>query len=212
MHGHTYGKSMDQLGKVKVANPARGQLDRKSQYFPVRAENLVSRDGFGSPVPRQPLMAILTLNLVLTCEISPSSAAASIYLFKNRHTPSGQSRVHRVTQQLRTDGVPNECCLGRLVTMDQNQYAPLFPTSTIGMKWACWKYRHLQGIGTTRSSSSRCVVGGSKIELALQKSTTNCSIVRADAEIIPRLSFCCTYVVGSNFCCHPQHIAKDCCG
>ena len=40
----------------KVVNPARGQLNRKnppslSAFTP---ENLVSRDGFGSPVPRQP--------------------------------------------------------------------------------------------------------------------------------------------------------------
>ena len=42
MYGHTYSKSMDQPGKV--ANPARGQ--------PFAPENLVSRDGFGSPVPR----------------------------------------------------------------------------------------------------------------------------------------------------------------
>ena len=35
MYGHTYSKrSMDQPGKV--ANPARGQLNRKKQYFPVR--------------------------------------------------------------------------------------------------------------------------------------------------------------------------------
>ena len=42
---------MDQPGKV--ANPARGQLNRDplSAFVP---ENLVSRDGFGSPVPRQP--------------------------------------------------------------------------------------------------------------------------------------------------------------
>ena len=55
MYGHTYGKSMDQLGKV--ANPARGQLNRENEDFPVPVlapENLVSRDGFGSPVPRQP--------------------------------------------------------------------------------------------------------------------------------------------------------------
>ena len=73
------------------------------------------------------LISILRLNLMLTCEIFPSSATVSIYL-KYRHTPSGQSRVYRVTQ-LRTDGVhcresagtgpvnlkvvPNECCLGR---------------------------------------------------------------------------------------------------
>ena len=54
MYGHTYSKNMDQPGKV--ANPARGQLTRKlnislSAFAP---ENLVSRDGFGSPVPRQP--------------------------------------------------------------------------------------------------------------------------------------------------------------
>ena len=47
--------SMDQPGKV--ANPAHGQLNRENEYFPVRVlapENLVSRDGFGSPAPRQP--------------------------------------------------------------------------------------------------------------------------------------------------------------
>ena len=54
MYGHTYSKSMDQPGKV--ASPARGRLNRKinislSAFVP---ENLVSRDGFGSPVPRQP--------------------------------------------------------------------------------------------------------------------------------------------------------------
>ena len=58
---------------------------------------------------------------------------------KPTYTPSGQSRVYRVTQ-LRTDGVhcresagtgpvnlkvvPNECCLGR--SPWTNQYAPLF--------------------------------------------------------------------------------------
>ena len=54
MYGHTYSKSMDQPGKV--ANPARGQLNREKN-IPLSAfvpENLVSRDGFGSPVPRQP--------------------------------------------------------------------------------------------------------------------------------------------------------------
>ena len=40
-----YSKGKHQMGKV--ANPARGQLAA------VRA-NLVSLDGFGSPVPRQP--------------------------------------------------------------------------------------------------------------------------------------------------------------
>ena len=50
---NTY-KGKDQPGKV--ANPARVQLNRANDFFPVTvcAENFVSRDGFGSPVPRQP--------------------------------------------------------------------------------------------------------------------------------------------------------------
>ena len=48
----TYDKSMDQPGKV--ANPARGQLNMENEYFPAVSENLVSRNGFDSPVPRQP--------------------------------------------------------------------------------------------------------------------------------------------------------------
>ena len=54
MYGDTNSKIMDQPGKV--ANPARGQLNRENT-IPLSAfvpENLVSRDGFGSPVPRQP--------------------------------------------------------------------------------------------------------------------------------------------------------------
>ena len=34
MYGHTYSKSMDQPGKV--ASPARSQLNRKNENFPVR--------------------------------------------------------------------------------------------------------------------------------------------------------------------------------
>ena len=45
----TFRKGKDQPGKV--ANPAHGQLNRESLFAP---ENLVSRDGFGSPIPHQP--------------------------------------------------------------------------------------------------------------------------------------------------------------
>ena len=50
----TYSKGKDQPGKV--TNPARGQLKRKMFFSlsPFAPENLVSRDGFGSTVPRQP--------------------------------------------------------------------------------------------------------------------------------------------------------------
>ena len=34
MFGHTYSESMYQTG-VRVANPARGQLNRENEYFPV---------------------------------------------------------------------------------------------------------------------------------------------------------------------------------
>ena len=45
---------MDHPGKV--ANPARGQLNRENNIplSPCVPENLVSRDGFSRPVPRQP--------------------------------------------------------------------------------------------------------------------------------------------------------------
>ena len=84
----------------------------------------------GSAVPSRVslLISIPRLDLVLTCGIPPEFRGG-VYLFMlNRHTPSGLSRVYRVTQ-LRTDGVhcresagtgpvnlkvvPNECCLGR---------------------------------------------------------------------------------------------------
>ena len=52
----TYSKGKDQPGKV--ANLARDELNREMNtgisLFPFAPENLVSRDGFGSPVPRQP--------------------------------------------------------------------------------------------------------------------------------------------------------------
>ena len=34
MYSHTYSKSMDEPGKA--ASPARGQLNGKNEYFPVR--------------------------------------------------------------------------------------------------------------------------------------------------------------------------------
>ena len=48
----TYSKGNDQPGKV--ANPAHAQLNRELIFSlsPFAPENLVSRDGFGSPVLR----------------------------------------------------------------------------------------------------------------------------------------------------------------
>ena len=86
-------QSVDQPGEV--TNSARGQPDRKNEYFlncPRSHLRIWSRET-GSDVPSR---------VSLLAGFLPISAAASIYSY--RHTPSGQSRVYLVTQ-LRTDGV-----------------------------------------------------------------------------------------------------------
>ena len=83
MYGHTYSKSMDQPGMV--ANPARGQLNRENEYFPVPLSRLrIWSRKTGSAVPSRVslLISILRLNLVLT-EFLPSSAAASMYVWSH---------------------------------------------------------------------------------------------------------------------------------
>ena len=129
IYGHTCRKGMDQQGKV--ANTARDQLNTRKIDISLSAfvpEKLVSRDEFGSPVPRQPAHRHTQADMVLTYRIPPEFRGG-VHLFSlNRHTPSGQSRGYQVTQS-RTDGVhcresagtapvnlkvvPNGCCLGR---------------------------------------------------------------------------------------------------
>ena len=114
-----------------------------SQFAP---ENLVSRDGFGRPVPSRVSLLILLTQTESSAYLRDSSRfprrRPSIYLY--RHTTSGQSRVYRVTQ-MRTDVVhcreststgpvnlkvvPNRRCLGR--SPWTNLYAPLFPPPII---------------------------------------------------------------------------------
>ena len=75
MYGHTYIKGMDQPGKV--SNPGRGQLNR-GKDIPLSAfvpENLVSRDGFGSPVPRQPAHSPYATGSVPSLPISGHAVA-----------------------------------------------------------------------------------------------------------------------------------------
>ena len=97
---------MDQ--PCKVTSPARGQLNRENEYFPVPVR---ARDfGLTRQVrPSRPASACsfstLRLNLVLTYYgILPAFRGGVHFFYLNHHTPSGQSRVYRVTQ-LRTDGV-----------------------------------------------------------------------------------------------------------
>ena len=121
MYGHTYSKSMDQPGKV--ARPARGQLNRRkknslSAFVP---ESLVSRDGFGSPVPRQPVHLHTQAESGAYLRDSSQVPRRRPLFIYNRHTPSGQSRVYRVTQ-LRTDGVHQ-----RTLGSERHRYANVRP-------------------------------------------------------------------------------------
>ena len=129
----TYSKGKDQSGKV--ADPARGQLNREINISlsPFAPENLVSRDGFGSPISRQSAHLHTRAGSTVYLQNSSRVPRRRPFIYLNRHTPSVQSRVYRDTQ-LRTDGihcrefaatgpihlkvVPNGCCLLQ-VTMDQ---------------------------------------------------------------------------------------------
>ena len=136
-------RARTRAGKIQLTPSRIGNLTR---FAP---ENLVSRERFGSPVPRQPA------HLHTQAESGAYSRDPSRvprrrpFTYFNCHTPSGQSRAYRITQ-LRTDGVhcresagtgtvnlkvvPNEeCCLDR--SPWTNQYTPLFPTPTTGIKW-----------------------------------------------------------------------------
>ena len=99
-----HSKGMDQPGKV--TNPARGQLIRKIiiSLSPFAPENMVSRDGFGRPLPRQPahLHTLAESGAYLRDTSRVPRRRPFIYL--DHRTPSDQFRVYRVTQ-VRTDGV-----------------------------------------------------------------------------------------------------------
>ena len=119
---------MDQPGKV--ASPARGELNTENKFSLslFAPENLTLRDGFGSPVPRQPVHLHTQAESGAYLRDSSQVPRRRPFIYLNRHTPSGQSRVYRVTH-LRTDGVhfresagtgpvnlkvvPNGCCLDR---------------------------------------------------------------------------------------------------
>ena len=95
--GHTYSKGMDQPGKV--ANPARGQLNRQinislSAFAP---KNLVSRDGFSRPVPRQPAHSPYTSwNWCLLAGFLPISVFDNE---NNRKSHENTQWLSRLTQQ-----------------------------------------------------------------------------------------------------------------
>ena len=118
---------MDQPGKV--TNPARGQLNRENNIplSPCAPENLVSRDGFSRPVPRQP--AHLHTQAEFGAYLRDSSRVPRRRPFMKPPYAIGSVPSISGRTQLRTDGVhcresagtgpvnlkvvPNGCCLGR---------------------------------------------------------------------------------------------------
>ena len=98
MYVHTYSITMGQPGKV--ASPVCGQLNRKIIFpCPCSRLRICSRETCSAVPSRVSLLiSILWLNMVLTYGIPPEFRHG-VHLFTyNRHTPSGQSRVYRVTQ------------------------------------------------------------------------------------------------------------------
>ena len=66
-------------------------------------EDLVSRDEFSDPVPRQPAHSPYP-GRIHSRDSSRVPRRRCPFIYLNRHTPLGQSRVYQVTQ-LRADGV-----------------------------------------------------------------------------------------------------------
>ena len=129
------------------------------QIFPCPRSRLRiwSREtGWAVPSRVSLLISIHRLNLVLTYGIPPKFCGG-VYLFiYNRHTPSGQSRVYRVTQ-LHTDGVHcresagagpvnlkvvlNECCPCVVVSLvPKQQYRAELPTGKYCIWYTVWYY------------------------------------------------------------------------
>ena len=142
-------QSMNQPGKV--ANPARGRLNRENED---RSHLRIWSRETGSAVPSRVSLLILHTQVESGAYLRDSSRVLRrrLFIYLNRHTPSGQSRVYQVAQ-LRTDGVhcrghagagPAVIKVVRVTgaafsgfTMEQFLCASHFPTPTFGMKWAC---------------------------------------------------------------------------
>ena len=124
----------------------------KTFLSPLAPENLVSRDGFGRPVPRHPArFSTLRLNLVLAHGIPPDPRGDVHLSIPPTAIGPVPIRVYRVTQ-MRTDGVYCRESVGtgpvvlKVVPVTSAALAghlgPInvrvsFLTPTIGLKWAC---------------------------------------------------------------------------
>ena len=106
MYGHTYSKRMYQPGKV--ANPARGQLNREKKWiFPSPRSRLkISSRETSSAVPFRVSLpiSVLRLNLVLTYGIPPEFRGGVYLLFKTaiRHRFSPEFIGHAIAYRRRS--------------------------------------------------------------------------------------------------------------
>ena len=169
MYGHTYSKSTDQPGKV--ANPARGQLNRENEKFSVRIRAWEFRNReTGSTIPSRVslLISILRLNLVLTYGIPPEFRGGVRLLFKTPYAIGSVSSLsgHAIAYRWRSLPKIHKHILPRVrrhraskpqgsservlpwqVPMDQLICAFLSHTP----HWyevviACWKYRRCTAV------------------------------------------------------------------
>ena len=102
LYGHRIHVERVRINRVRLPiNPARGKVKRET-HFSLSAfapENLVSRDGFGSPVSRQPVhLHTQAESGAYLLRDSSRVPRRRLFIYLDRQTPSGQSRVHRVTQ------------------------------------------------------------------------------------------------------------------
>ena len=125
-----------------MTSPPSSIVERLILLSSYKPGNLVSRDGFSHPVPHQPAHLHTQAGSDAYSWDSSRFPRRRPFIDLNRCTPSGQSRVYRVTQ-LRTDGVHCQVSAGTgpaifngvpvtgaailQVTMDQLMCASLFP-------------------------------------------------------------------------------------
>ena len=140
VYGHSYSKSIDQPGRLPVLHVVSwtGKMNISLSAFVPK--NLVSRDGFGSPGPRQPAPFQTQAEAGAFTYGIPLEFRGGVHLFfYNRHTPSGQSRVigsrNCVPMAFTAESPParaskpqgsSERVLPRQVTMDQLIFASLY--------------------------------------------------------------------------------------
>ena len=91
MYGHDFKADMDKPGKV--ADPAHGQLKKKNGRFLFAPELVITRDGFGRPVPSRVSL------LFLRTQAEPSRYSRGSSRFPRRRPLIYTTEHHRVSPE-----------------------------------------------------------------------------------------------------------------